>query len=142
METMSGSSSSTLAKCHGDGYLVSSEYPMLGPGDPPLSEADVRDGRIKGCNHIRCRNCGQVVKQIPHAIWKRPWPVGPTLQDAYVNDTIASLIERRPDLPHRIYACECKIESPFGASSLDVLWEISCHPWSCGGHESRYAETR
>jgi hypothetical protein len=55
---------------------------MLGPGDPPLSEDDVRDERIKGCDRVRCSNCGQIVKQILHAIWKQPWPVGPMLRDA------------------------------------------------------------
>lgn len=132
---MSGSSPGTSEKCFSDGYLVSSEYPLLGPDDPPVSEADVQAGRIQGCNRIRCRNCGQIVKQIPHAIWKRPWPVGATLRDAYVHDTIASLVEPRPDVPHRAYACECRIESPFGATSLEALWEMSCHPWSCSGHE-------
>jgi len=131
---MSDTSTAARAKCHDDGYIVSSEHALLAPGDPPLSEADVRAGRIKGCSHIRCRSCGQIVKEIPHAIWKRPWPVGPTLQEAYVNDKLADFVESRPDLPHRAYACECTIESPFGATSLDVLWEISCHPWSCGGH--------
>lgn len=114
--------------------MVDADCPLIGDGEPPLTAADVDAGRIRGCNQIRCRDCGQIVKQIPHVVWRRPAPVGAILRAAYASDTLATCVEPRPDLTVRVYACECRSDNSVGIRSFDDLWDDYAHPWSCHGH--------
>ncbi|SRR5579883_2958018 len=127
--------------------LVGMGFTLATASDPPLSEDELRTGRLRGCGTLVCSGCSSSVRSWPASRWRRPmtlaFPKKPTKGElreikeveaevpvAYEN--AGPFLEASPWV--RAYACRClrfAVQTSEDLAAAD--WP---HHWRCGGHSS------
>jgi hypothetical protein len=124
--------------CKDGGWLVDTR-----PLSDDLSDYDIERLPLLGCNHIRCRECGAVVRTI--ANW-RPRNMDLATQRAFLSEmptlyatpdlTTSPRLDRSNIL--RFYLCKCTYYTENNWHPLiepDREWSISVtDKWHCDGH--------
>lgn len=119
--------------CAGEGVLVDGRLALLGEGDAPPSEDELTAGRVVGCTHLRCRECGADVVEIAGRAWTGEADAAELAHRYDTRDFDAVLVARDK---FRAYACRCRRRTQLGHVSLRDLRvdTIEGWPWACAGH--------
>jgi hypothetical protein len=126
--------SALLKRCAEDGMLVGAAAPLLGEGDPALSEREVESGNLRGCGHLVCTRCHCAVKSFPSRHWAtRPTPE--QLWAAYERDDFSAFLgASAPFANFRAYACSCELGGTATPLSAREHWQRLEISWRCAGH--------
>lgn len=121
-------------RCARDGLLAGAEFPLMAPGAPALTEADVHAGRIRGCNGIECVRCKRSVVSFPSRVFL-VCPTPQEVEDAYDRAEFERFLGiTRFSAAYRAYACRCDITVVKGWLSLLDAYRDRELGWICRGH--------
>jgi hypothetical protein len=113
--------------CNGGGWIVGMDERL--PADP--SDYYSEEGMLVGCNRIKCRKCGAMVRHFDRAAAKAITLGEKENARLYLSEKPFKEFDfmyRNRD--SRTYACKCSIAKTMGGRPLDNVEPN----WYCAGH--------